>query len=360
MPRSKSHPQRVLICRLSAIGDCIHTLPLAVKIKELWPDCKLTWVVGCAAAQLLQPHSAIDELIKVERHWVKNSKLWSSLRTEFRQRQFDVAFDPQGLIKSGLLAWLSGAAIRVGFDYSQARELAPLMVNRRVRRTQRHMVDTYLELLTPWITLQPGQASFNMPVYTAASARVPELLAASGIESHEDYVCITPGAGWPTKIWPTERFSTVASHLSRFHKLRSLIVWAGEGERLMANAIAEHSGDAAVVAPPTSLTELAELSRGAKLFLGADTGPLHLAAAIGTPCVGLYGPTWGDEVGPYCKTATESTNLQSHLAIQSTHLPVGRRGMRRGTDAAMRAIDIEEVTDACDRLLANRRQRAVA
>ena len=116
MTRKSLAPKRVLICRLSAIGDCVHTIPLAVKVKQLWPDCKLTWVVDCPAAQLLQPHTAIDEVIKIERHWVKNSKLWKSLRRELQARKFCLALDPQGLIKSSMLAWLSGAKTRVGFD----------------------------------------------------------------------------------------------------------------------------------------------------------------------------------------------------------------------------------------------------
>lgn len=360
MNRAQNTPQRILLCRLSAIGDCIHTIPLAVKIKELWPESKLTWLVGCAASQLLETHSAVDELIKVERHWVKNRKLWASLRTELRQRKFDIAFDPQGLIKSSLLAWLSGAPIRVGFDYSQARELAPLLVNRRVSRTQRHMVDTYLELLSAWTTVKPGQAKFNMPVYRAAAERVPGLLKAAGLAENEDYVCVTPGAGWPTKIWPTDRFAQVTRHLREQQQLRSMIVWAGEGERLMANAIAEQSHGAACVSPPTNLTELAEIARRAKLFIGADTGPVHLAAALGTACVGLYGPTWSDEVGPYGVSGTYQVATSKHIAIQSPHLPGGRRSMRRGTDAAMRSIEIEEVTVACDRLLGRQRHRQVA
>lgn len=341
MKLNASEPKRILVCRLSAIGDCIHTIPLAVKAKELWPNCELTWVVDCPAAQLLQTHRAIDEVIKVERQWVKNARLWKTLRRELHDRNFDLTLDPQGLIKSSMLAWLSGARTRVGFDYSQGRELAPLLANRRVTRTQRHMVDTYLELLSPWSPTAVGRAEFQMPIYAAAS-HVPDILQASGLTSYEPFACIAPGAGWPTKLWPVDRFAAVARYLQTRHNLRSLILWAGESEKAMADQIAMMSNGAAQVAPRTSLTELAEVARRAKLFLASDTGPLHIAAAIGTPCVGLFGPTWGDAAGPYGS---------KNVSIQSSKLPRPSSRMRSDDNSAMLAIPVDEVCLVCTRVL---------
>ncbi len=341
MKLNEIRPNRILICRLSAIGDCVHTIPLAVKAKELWPNCKLTWVVDCIASQLLQPHPAIDEVIKIERHWVKNPRLWKSLRRELQAREFDLTLDPQGLIKSSLLAWISGAPTRVGFDYSHGRELAPMLANRRVTRTQRHMVDTYLELLSPWTQTSVGQAKFQMPIYAAAE-NVTEILRASALDSQEPFACITPSAGWTTKLWPVDRFAAVCSYLQAQHNLRSLILWAGDGEKAMAQQIAASSNGAAKIAPRTSLTELAELARRAKLFLASDTGPLHIAAAIGTRCVGLFGPTWGDEAGPYGS---------NNVSIQSPKLPSPRSRMRSGDNSTMLAIEVDEVCMVCDRAL---------
>ncbi len=334
-------PKQILICRLSAIGDCVHTIPMAVKAKELWPNCKLTWIVDCVAAQLLQSHPAVDEVIKIERHWVKSFRLWKSLRRDLQKRNFDLTLDPQGLIKSGMLAWLSGARTRVGFDYSHGRELAPLLANRRVSRTQRHMVDTYLELLSPWSQTPAGEASFNMPTY-AASNNVSGILQASDLKSQEPFACMTPGAGWATKLWPVDRFAAVASYLKNKHNLKSLILWAGDSEKAMAEKIVATSHGAAVVAPRTSLTELAEIARRAKLFLASDTGPLHIAAAIGTPCVGLFGPTWGDEAGPYGS---------KNVSVQSPQLPGPRSRMRSGDNSAMLAIEVDEVNLVCTRVL---------
>ncbi len=340
-------PKRILICRLSAIGDCVLTIPLAVKIKELWPSSHLTWVVDCAAAQLLQDHPAIDELIKIERHWVTNRSAWKNLRQTLTSRRFDVSFDPQGLIKSSLLAWISGARVRVGFDYSHGRELAPLLANRRVRRTARHMADTYLELLSPWTEIVPGQAKFNMPAYQDAVARLPELLKDAGLRADESYLCISPGAGWATKVWPISRFAEVARSINSQYHLRTLVVWAGESERLMAQAIAEKSSGSALAAPKSSLRELAEIARKSQIFIAGDTGPLHIAASVGAPCIGLFGPTWSDESSPYGS---------GNMAVQSPVLPTGR-SMRHGNNAAMQAIEVEEVLLACHRMLQNRHRR---
>ena len=341
MKRIEVLPKRILICRLSAIGDCVHTIPLAVKAKQLWPNCKLTWVVDCVAAQLLQPHPAIDEVIKIERHWVKNSRLWKTLRRELQARHFDLTLDPQGLIKSSMLAWLCGAPTRVGFDYSHGRELAPVLANRRITRTQRHMVDTYLELLSPWSPTPAGRAEFQMPTYEEAD-QVHEILHASGFDTQESFACIAPGAGWASKLWPVERYAAVASYLNHQHNLRTMVLWAGDAEKTMANQIVSSSNGAARIAPRTSLTELAEVARRAKLFLASDTGPLHIAAAIGTTCIGLFGPTWGDEAGPYGAR---------NVSIQSPKLPGPRSRMRSGDNSTMMAIEVDEVSTVCSRVL---------
>lgn len=341
MKLDKIEPKRILICRLSAIGDCVHTIPVAVKAKQLWPNSRLTWIVDCVAAQLLQSHPAVDEVIKIERHWVKNLRLWKSLRRDLQDRKFDLTLDPQGLIKSGLLAWLSGSKTRIGFDYSHGRELAPLLANRRVTRTQRHMVDTYLELLSPWSPTQAGHAEFQMPVYAAAE-NVAAILKASGFDAQESFVCMTPGAGWASKLWPVERFAAVARFLQTKHNLRSLILWAGDSEKAMADQIVASSGGSALIAPRTSLIELAELARRSKLFLASDTGPLHIAAAVNAPCVGLFGPTWGDEAGPYGSKS---------VAIQSSKVPGARSQMRSSDNSAMLAIEVEEVCLTCTKVL---------
>lgn len=347
----RTAPKNVLITRLSAIGDCILTIPLAVRVKELWPDCKLSWIVDCAASQLLEEHSAIDDLIKIQRGWLKCPSDWKRLREDLQSREFDLTLDPQGLTKSSLLGWMSGARRRIGFDFSHGRELAPLVATQRVRRTARHMVDTYLELLTPWTSISPGQGQFKMPVYEQAAIEAKQVLAQQGLRD-EAWIALNPGAGWTTKLWPVQRFGMLAREIYREHGRRSLVFWAGEAELLMAKVIEEESRGAAVLAPRTSLTEMLEMLRLASLLVTGDTGPLHMASSVGTPCVALHGPTWSDETGPYGNR---------HIAIQSPIRALSKKQIRKGQNIAMQAVEVDEVYHACARLFHQERsERLVA
>ncbi len=336
---NRFEPQRVLITRLSAIGDCVLTIPLAVEVKRLWPNCHLTWAVDCGASALLKPHWAVDEILKIEKRWLKRPGSWGELRGDLKSRNFDLVLDPQGLTKSSLLGWFTGADVRVSHTYSHAREVAPLLATRRVARTQRHMVDTYRQLLSPWKDIRPLEGRFEMPVYADAAARAEQILHMPAYrQASKGFLAINPGAGWTTRLWPVGRFAHVAREVYEQHGLTSVVFWAGETEQLMAKVIEETSRGCAVVAPRTNLCELAELLRRASLVVTGDTGPLHLASAVGTPCVSLHGVTWADESGPY---GTQ------HIAIQSPHLPDSDKLVRRGENTAMQAIEVDEVVRGC-------------
>ncbi len=337
-------PERILLTRLSAIGDCLATVPLAVDIKRLWPESRLTWIVDCGAASLLQSHPAVDQVLRINKKWMKDLKLWRSLHAQLKAERFDLAIDPQGLTKSAMLGWLSGAAMRVGFDRSHARELAPWLYTCRVTRNQRHMVDTYRQLLEPWRETVTGAGYFDMPHYAAQAEKVRHDIDAMQLGS--GWVCINVGAGWPTKLWPPTRFAEVGQMLYRKCGMKSLVVWAGETERHAAEQIVHGLGPAGVLAPNTTLPELAEWLRAAALVLSSDTGPAHLAVAVGTPSVVLFGPTWGDECGPYGS---------QHRVVQSIVMPAPGAPKRRGTATAMNAIQVDEVFDACMDVLARSR-----
>ncbi len=341
-------PKRILLTRLSAIGDCILTIPVAVRAKQLWPDSKLTWVVDCGVDQLLEEHPAVDEVLRIKRRWLKRPGEWLALRRELRSRKFDLVLDPQGLSKSALIGWLSGARRRVGFDYSHAREVAPLVATRRIRRTTRHLGDTYLQVLSDWCDIVPGEGKFDMPRYPEASAHVAKLLEDMGFEATaaSPWVAINPGAGWPTRLWPVQRFGVLARDIYRRHGRKSLVFWAGDEEYLMAKVIEEESQGGAVAAPRTNMRELAELLRRASLLVTGETGPMHLASALGTPCVSLHGPTWADESGPYGNR---------HVGIQSPSPTLSKKFVRRGPNLAMQAIETEEVLHACSRLILGER-----
>jgi heptosyltransferase-1 len=164
-------------------------------------------------------------------------------------------------------------------------------------------------------------------------------------------VVLNPGAGWKSKIWPAERYGAIAAHLKTAHGLASIAVWGVPDERPLAEAIVASSEGAACLAPPTSVLELAALSRRAALFVGSDTGPMHLAVAVDTPTISLHGPSVADWCGAYG---------DRNIRLQAKYEGGSANYRRQATDAAMRAITTEMVAKACDSVLTRPYQRKLS
>jgi lipopolysaccharide heptosyltransferase I len=337
---------RILISRLSAVGDCILTIPLATALRERFPSAFIAWVVQGGCAAILEGHSALDRLIVVKKGWLRSPQEVTRLRSKLRAMQFDVTLDPQSLSKSAIAAWLSGAPRRIGFARPLGRELAPLLNNQTIAAQATHVVDCQRELLKP-LGVEPGAARFGIPIRTDARRFAADFLEKSRL--HAGYVLLNPGAGWDSKLWPAERYGAVARCLAEKLKLPSVVVWSGDRERAWAETIVEQSGGHSTLAPSTTLPQLAALAAGARLFVGSDTGPLHLAAALGTPCVGLYGPTRPEVCGPYGP---------GHQAVQAFYQEGAGRERRGADNRAMQAITVEMVCDACARAFDGRREKA--
>ena len=328
---------RILITRLSAIGDCIHTVPLVHALRERFPGAHLAWATQGGAASLIEGCESLDQVIVVQRDWMRRWASLSGVTRTLRRQRFDVTIDPQSLTKSSLLGWLSGARHRIGFARGQARELSPLLNNLLVDPKATHVVDRYLELLEP-MGIYDVTADFTMASPAAATASVQAFLRKSRIG--EQFVLLNPGAGWRSKIWPVENYGALARELQQRNGVRCVVLWAGEQERAWATEIATTSNS--VLAPSTTLPELAELCRHARFFVGSDTGPMHLAAAVGTACIALFGPTQPEVCGPYG---------EGHQKLQA-YLQTGTSQQRRGDDnSAMRAITVATVADACQRMM---------
>lgn len=346
---------RILIVRLSAVGDTVLTLPVLCALRERFPRAHLAWAVQGASASLLKGHSALDQLIIVPKDWVSNRKSFFALRRTLLDGQFEIAIDTQGLTKSAGIAWLSGAKRRIGFRRGEfcGREFSTWLNNTLVSPTRPHVVDQQLELLQPLGISPPMSRSahvrFDVPRLQPDVTAVAEMIDEFGLS--EGFLLIQPGAGWPSKLWPTERYAAVAQALFRQHGVRSVVLWSGDEERQFAEEIAVASHQIALPAPPTTLPQVAELARQARLFLGPDTGPLHLAAAVGCRCVGLYGPMPVTRCGPYG---------QAHIALQNACLTGGARARRQADNESMKAISTEEVISACQRLLLSAAQPAAA
>jgi ADP-heptose:LPS heptosyltransferase len=309
-------------------------------LRDALPRAFLGWVVEGAAGQLLRDHKALDELIVVPRKWLKSPRTVLALRRRLRGLRFDVTIDLQGLTKSGVAARLSGARRRIGFDGRDGRELSRWLNNERVQATRTHVIDRNLELLAPLGIVHPA-AKFELEDAAADARRAAEIAAAGKLG--ERFAVINPGAGWPSKVWPAERLGAVAHYLGTRHGMRSLVVWAGDAERAWAETIVAGSGGFGRLAPPTSLRELAAVTRRGALFVGSDTGPLHLAAAVGTPCVGLFGPMPAERNGPYGA---------QHVAVQKVCLAGSSREKRTAGPESMEAISVDDACAACEQILA--------
>ena len=330
---------RILITRLSHIGDCILTLPMLHAIRKHHPAAHISWAVESPSHQLLSLHRGIDDLILVPKGWAKKPRCWPELFRRLRDPGFDVVIDPQGITKSAALGRISGARTRIGIRGRWGRELSPYLNNLLVKTEAPHIVDRSMELLTA-IGVKKPVVRFGLPICSDSQRTINLFLLQHGIK--EPFAVINPGASWKSKRWETDRFAAVASHLSNAHGIKSIISWAGAEEQQMAERIVSLNSTASLMAPATSLRNLTALCQSATFFIGCDTGPLHIAAAVGTPCVGLYGTTKPTESGAY--------GLQ-HIAVQKWYQAGSCRQRRSANNDAMRDIMASDVNAACAHML---------
>jgi heptosyltransferase-1 len=291
----------VAIIKLSSVGDVVHALPVAAALRARFPHGRLTWLVERREAILVKGNPDLDDVVRVDtRSWRRLQELASihSVLACLRRARFDVALDLQGNVKSGLLTVATGARVRIGFAAFRCREPAnALFTNRRIEppASARHVVDQLLALLAPLGGIT-GSPTFWLPSSPAAEKAAETFLMGHGLKEADGIVVLNPGAGRADKRWPLERFIELGRRLRLEIGATVVVAW-GPSELDQARALAEGAG--ALLAPPTSLEGLLALLRRVSVMVAADTGPLHMAAALGTPCVGLYGPTDPARNGPY-------------------------------------------------------------
>ena len=337
---------RVLLVRLSAIGDVIHGMPVLCSLRERFPHAHLSWVAERLGAKLLEGHKALDELIVVPRGWLKSpSEVWR-LRRRLRALKPDVTIDMQGLTKSAIAARLSGCRRRIGFGDEKGRELSTWLNTELVSTPDKHVIDANLRLLGP-LDIHSSTVRFDLPEQPMAALEADRAIHRLGFQ--DGFAVINPGAGWPSKLWPAGRFAAVAEYLGEQWRMPSLVVWAGDAEKAAAETIVARSGGKARMAPPTTLAELTAVVRRGQLFIGSDTGPLHLAVAVGVPSVGLFGPMPTERNGPYGPR---------HIAIQKAAFEGSSRERRSASSKLMEAITVDDVRQACDTILQREAWRA--
>jgi heptosyltransferase-1 len=293
---------RVVLVRLSAMGDIIHTWPLAQALKETRPDLQLTWVVEEAFRTMVEGHPAVDAVIPVTtKQWRRRPLARrtraeiSLLRGRFAGLQPELALDPQGVLKSSLITRWAGAPRRVGLDRPWRRErLAGLAYSETIpgSGSQRHVVATNLEMVRTVGGAPP--AEIPAPDGGWLLDRLGD--RPSPVDGEGGYAVLLPGAGQQRKLLSTDTLAEVAERIAG-SGLRVDVAW-GPGELELAERVAEGAGAMVRCAPPTDLEQLALLLAGASLVVGGDTGPVHLAASLGVPTLGLYTATDWRRNGP--------------------------------------------------------------
>lgn len=352
-PAQREDIQRLLIVRLSAMGDVIHALPAVQVLRHAFPNAMIGWLIEERWTELLcapgtprrgrrSAGRPLVDWVHVVRlgGWRKSlfemptieqiARVWNDVRSV----KYQVAIDLQGAIRSALLARFSGARAILGSR--QTRESpATLFYTRQEIARGSHVIEQNLSLAEAIAGPRPSPDVPQFPRDVAAEQAVEQQLAASAVR---DFAIINPGAGWGAKRWPAERYGAVARALACCG-LRSIVNY-GPGEDQLARDAEAASGGAAK-ALPLSITKLIALTRRAKLFIGGDTGPLHLAAALGVPVVAIFGPTDPARNGPY---GTQSIVLRNPTSPTS-------HTRRSQPDEGMLEITVDSVIAAARRLL---------
>lgn len=274
---------QILIVRLGALGDIVHAVPAVAAIRRARPDAGIDWVVEARHGEVLALVKGLRRRLTIDS--TRPRTLLRAIRA-IRAVRYDVALDLQGLLKSAVLARLSGAHRVIGFDRTALREPAAAWFY-----SERHATDDAQHILRKNLSLARTVAPIDDRIDFPLD--IPEIA-----DRAEPFALLNPGAAWPNKRWPPDRFGAVADGLRAEYGLRSLVLW-GPGERALADAVVAASRGAAEAAPETRIADVLALARHAVLMISGDTGPLHLAAAMGTPLVGLYGPTSPARNGPW-------------------------------------------------------------
>ena len=286
---------RFLIVRLGSLGDIIHAIPAAAALRAALPDSVIDWLVDPRYVALIEMVTAVNHAVPVDPR-AGMVRLFATL-SALRKRKYTIAFDFQGLIKSATIARFAGAERLVGFPQAQLREKAARAFYTDAPESVHavHVIRKNLELVAA-LGIETGEPAFPLNV-----PRTPAVEDTQSRFGGAPFALINPGAAWPNKRWPPDRYGLVAAAIRERFGWPSLVLW-GPKEQAQAVAVVDASNGAAVLAPPTSIVDLFGIAKAARIAISGDTGPLHIAGAVGTPLVALFGPTFAERNGPWSKS----------------------------------------------------------
>ena len=342
-------PLRVLIVRVGAMGDVLHGLPAVAALRKRVPGCFIGWAVEPRWKSLLvgdsgTPPPVVSRIHEVPTREWKRQPFWVAtlrqivgLRRELRAEHYDICVDLQGSIRSAVIGRMAQAKRFIG-PRKPAERQARALYGERVSVQAPHVIEQACELVGAALHQELSPVQVTLPV-DATAERWVDALGFAG----KDFILLTPAAGWGAKQWPVERYLELAQRLKQAG--HTVLVNAGSsGDRVVTDAVAA-SGNA--IAIECDLAQLIALTRRVKLVVGGDTGPVHLAAALGRPVIGLYGPTDPRRNGPYFPGAR--CRVLRHASSRLDHK------RHPATEAGLAMISVEEVAQAAFALLGESR-----
>jgi len=297
----------ILIIKMSAIGDVIHTLPALNALREHFPDAHITWLVEEAASDIVKSHQALDRvLISKRQQWIKGllgaqclQNIEEAIRfvRELRDTIYDLVIDFQGLMKSAAMVGLCRAKKKIG--YGMTREFSYIVLNDRMPPfdMDKHAVFRYLNLVK-YLGVKAHDVKFDIPLGEQEGSRIMSMLRQSGWDN-QSVVVINPVAKWDSKLWDADNFSRLADRI--VSKLGCVVVFTGseEDKKEIARIISRMHNPCIDFSGRIDLRHLAALYKMSRCLVSTDTGPMHLSAAVGTPVVALFGPTAPWRTGPF-------------------------------------------------------------
>lgn len=355
----------ILIVKLSAIGDVVHTLPALNTLRQYYPGACITWLVEPAAADLILGHPALDHVLVAHRkqwinglltnQWPVYVKQITGFISRLRDREYDMVFDFQAALKGAAWIAMVHGKRKIGFDRGlEHQEHSYLALNERIPAVsmETHALDRNLMMLEA-AGIPHSSIEYRLPVMPGHHRRAAELLSVSGIPEGQPFMVINPMATWETKLWDPQKFAQVADRIQSTSGW-PVVFTGGPGDRAYNEIILTRMQTSAPnLAGRTDLMTLAALLQRAGLMITTDTGPMHIAAAVGTPTIALFGPTAPWRTGPYG---------QGHRIVR-TDLPCSPCFKRRcpDTPACMSSIRVEQVMSAVhDQLSSNANAQPIA
>jgi heptosyltransferase I len=323
--------ERILLVRLGSLGDIVHALPAASALRDAYPNAEIDWLVEPKWERVLESNRDLNEVITLDR--ANLSTIRDTVKI-LRARGYACAIDFQGLYKSALMPWASRVARRVGFRESYAREgLASKLYTETHNPVGAHKVDHNLTLA------RAAGAAKNAARFPLAIFDEDREIAHAELAKHNltDYFVLNPGGGWKSKCWPAERYGELSALLAHRYGWRGVITYGPGEDDLAQKALGAARGTA--VAIPLALGPLMAVLNSAKFVVSADTGPLHVASALGAPCIGVYGPTDPARNGPYSREDVTVRNLRG---VETTY----DRGA--SYSQSMISISVEQVAAAVE------------